>query len=196
MLHAIAPVPARQRFSLKPVIDLRSGLTAAFVLDPPADSPSGDLAATIAQAAAFVAQADFHGPLQVAPDSRSLAAADAPDQLAAAVRSAGLSPRRIDVLMDETALSARSYSDALGVLETYRAYGFGVCLVASARPHLPMSAQVRACLSDLRFDLSFEAQKGLRMDAAREAGIVISAIGEGALAALLRAGFDRLAKAA
>lgn len=186
--------------TIRPRRDLRTGVVAAGALR--AWTIEGDLVDALVAARKAWREAGHTAPLAIAPAFECLADAASAGDLAASLQMADISPRAVDVEVNETELAGRS----LAGIERLRARGFGVALVVDPDCPLPLGARARSLFTELllpapsRLD-PYLGVEGLdhspmarRLFAARESGLVVTAVGVGDhtwARALLAAGFDR-----
>lgn len=191
MTVAAMPLGLRPAFVMTPAIDLRSGIAAAYVVEPAADAACafGSLGAAAVE---FARGAAFNGPLQLPMPTDALSVGA--DGLAVRVQDVGLTPHRFDLVLDERCLEDVGYVSALDFAETCRARGFGMVLRASSRCVVPLSQRARAAFAELQISCADAVGAMTRVFAAAEAGIVVTALGSAGRthAALLRNGFDRV----
>lgn len=180
---------ARPSFSMCPVTDLRSGLPGALAVDAAFDDAT--LAVGLRDAFDLARGARFAGPLQI-----SVRVCDRDDTVAlrllAALEHVGRPARALDVALEESDLTALGYSAAMAVADACRACGFGVVLHAAETAFVPFGARARASFTELRIREDHASRQQTRVDAAREAGVMITATSPAHDArTLIRNGFDR-----
>jgi hypothetical protein len=189
--HGVTIVPRR---------DLRTGVVAAGVVR--AWTLEGDLVDALVTGRKAWRNAGHTSPLAIVPAFERLADAASAGDLAAEIQLNDISPRAVDIEVSESDLAGRS----LAGIERLRARGFGVALAVDPDCPLPLGARARSLFTELllpapsRLDpfLGCEALDSSpvarRLFAARECGLVVTAVGVGDhtwARALLAAGFDR-----
>lgn len=191
MTVAAMPVGLRPAFVMTPAIDLRSGIAAAYVVEPTEETVRG-FGPLGAAAVEFARGAAFNGPLQLPMPMEALSVGA--DGLAVQVQDVGLTPHRFDLVLCERDLENVGYISALDFAESCRARGFGVALRASSRSVVPLSQRARAAFAELQISCADAVGATTRLFAAAEAGLVVTALGAAGRthAALLRNGFDRV----
>lgn len=186
--------------TIRPRRDLRTGVTAAGALRE--WTIAGDVTDALVVARKAWREAGHTSPMAIAPAFEHLTDAASAGDLAAKIQLADISPRSVDIEVSEAELAGRS----LAGIERLRARGFGVALAVDPECPLPLGARARSLFTELllpapsRLD-PFLGCEGLetsplarRLFAARECGLVVSAVGVGDhtwARALLAAGFDR-----
>jgi hypothetical protein len=197
----IRPMPRNAHgVTIRPRRDLRTGVTAAGALRE--WTIEGDVLDALAVARTAWREAGHTAPLAIAPAFERLEDAASAGDLAAAIQLADISPRSVDIEVSEADLAGHS----LAGIERLRARGFGVALAVDPDCPLPLGARARSLFTELllpaptRLDpfLGCEAldanPMARRLFAARECGLVVTAVGVGDhtwARALLAAGFDR-----
>lgn len=186
--------------TLRPRRDLRTGVMAAGALRE--WTIEGDLVAALVVARKAWREAGQSAPIAIAPAFESLADAASAGDLAAAIQLADISPRTVDIEVSEAELAGRSLSG----IERLRARGFGVALAVDPDCPLPLGARARSLFTELLLPAPSRLDPFLgcdgydqnplarRLFAARESGLVVTAVGVGDhtwARALLAAGFDR-----
>jgi len=186
--------------TIRPRRDLRTGVAGAGALR----DWTGDYELVEALSVARKAwrEAGQTAPIAIAPPFELLADAASAGDLAAEIQLADMSPRSVDIEVSEAELAGKS----LAGVERLRARGFGVALAVDADCPLPLGARARSLFTELLFPAPsrldpFLGVEGLdqspvarRLFAARECGLVVTAVGvgdHGWARALLAAGFDR-----
>lgn len=175
--------------------DLRTGLAAAGAVQ----GWSGDAAAALAAARALWRHPS---PLAIAPPPETYADAASAGDFAAALAAANISPRTVDIEVEEAALAGRS----LAGVERLRARGFGVALAIHPECPLPLSGRTRSLFTEivlpapprldpfLGVDPDDMRPVARRLFAAKASGLLATAVGVSDATwgrALAAAGFDR-----
>ena len=186
--------------TILPRRDLRTGVVAAGVVR--AWTLDGDLVDALVAGRQAWRAAGHTSPLAIVPTFERLADAASAGDLAAEIQLNDISPRAVDIEVSESDLAGRSMAG----IERLRARGFGVALVVDPDCPLPLGARARSLFTELLFPAPSRLDPFLgcetldqspvarRLSAARECGLVVTAVGVGDhtwARALLAAGFDR-----
>lgn len=197
----VRPQPrAADGVTIMPRRDLRTGAVAAGVVR--AWALEGDLVDALVAGRRAWRAAGHTSPLAIVPAFERLADAASAGDLAAEIQLNDISPRAVDIEVSERDLAGRSMAG----IERLRARGFGVALVVDPDCPLPLGARARSLFTELLFpapsrldpflgcDALDQSPVARRLFAARECGLVVTAVGVGDhtwARALLSAGFDR-----
>lgn len=197
----VRPQPRTARgVTIRPRRDLRTGVTAAGALRE--WTIEGGIVEALAVARTAWREAGHTSPISIAPAFEHLGDAASAGDLAAAIQLADISPRAVDIEVCEAELAGRS----LAGIERLRARGFGVALAVDPDCPLPLGARARSLFTELLLpapsrldpflgcDSLDTSPMARRLFAARECGLVVTAVGVGDhtwARALLAAGFDR-----
>lgn len=175
--------------------DLRTGMIGAGMVR----GWSGDAAVALLAARAVWRKT---APLAIAPPPEAYGDAAAAGDFSGALLAADVSPRAVDIEVDEAVLA----SGSLAGVERLRARGFGVALAVRPDCPLPLGGKARGIFTEIvmpaptRLDpfmgLDEDDVRPLarRLHAARAAGLIVTATGVGDAGwgkALAAAGFDR-----
>lgn len=185
--------------------DLSTGLVSSGLASTP-DVGETDLLAALLHTLEVARQAwttaRLAAPIAVALPAPLYAAPDDASDTGAAIASLGLSPRSVDLQIEEAALARTS----LAGVDRLRARGFGIALALDPGCPLPIGARERALFTEFltvapqRLDAFhgcdgwIEDPLAVRVLAARECGLPVTATGVGDevwARALAKAGFAR-----